>query len=104
MSAGIDKELAYHLKVASSRVLDEFGGLFAQETIERFLTESQDAFSDAPIKNFVPIMVERFARERLRALGQAEGSATKDVPEVLFVCTHNAGRSQMAAAPRSIST
>ena len=24
-----------------------------------------------------------------------------DVPEVLFVCTHNAGRSQMAAAMRS---
>ncbi len=25
------------------------------------------------------------------------GPATKDVPEVLFVCVHNAGRSQMAA-------
>ncbi len=36
--------------------------------------------------------------ERLRALAQAEGSVHKDVPEVLFVCTHNAGRSQMAAA------
>jgi arsenate reductase len=29
---------------------------------------------------------------------QAEGSVTSDVPEVLFVCVHNAGRSQMAAA------
>lgn len=27
-----------------------------------------------------------------------EGSIVKDVPEVLFVCVHNAGRSQMAAA------
>jgi arsenate reductase (thioredoxin) len=27
-----------------------------------------------------------------------EGSNMADVPEVLFVCTHNAGRSQMAAA------
>lgn len=26
------------------------------------------------------------------------GSTTNDVPEVLFVCVHNAGRSQMAAA------
>src|ERR1700730_2969377 len=26
-----------------------------------------------------------------------EGSVQKDVPEVLFVCVHNAGRSQMAA-------
>ena len=28
----------------------------------------------------------------------AEGTITKAVPEVLFVCVHNAGRSQMAAA------
>jgi arsenate reductase (thioredoxin) len=33
--------------------------------------------------------------ERLKALGQAEG--LKQQPEVLFVCVHNAGRSQMAA-------
>ncbi len=46
---------------------------------------------------FVPILVERFARERLSALAQAEGVVTKDIPEVLFVCVHNAGRSQMAA-------
>ena len=32
-----------------------------------------------------------------RALAQAEDKITKDVPEVLFVCVHNAGRSQMAA-------
>jgi arsenate reductase (thioredoxin) len=45
----------------------------------------------------VPLLVHRFARERLRALGQAEGSIAKDVPEVLFVCVQNAGRSQIAA-------
>jgi protein-tyrosine-phosphatase len=33
----------------------------------------------------------------LRALAQAEGVLAKDQPEVLFVCVHNAGRSQMAA-------
>jgi protein-tyrosine-phosphatase len=43
------------------------------------------------------VLVHRFVRERLRALGQAEGKMSKDVPEVLFVCVHNAGRSQMAA-------
>jgi arsenate reductase len=44
------------------------------------------------------LFVQRFARERLRALGQAQGVIVKEVPEVLFVCVHNAGRSQMAAA------
>lgn len=43
------------------------------------------------------ISVHRFARERLRALAQVEGLAVKEQPEVLFVCVHNAGRSQMAA-------
>src|SRR5436309_7304392 len=35
--------------------------------------------------------------QRLKALAQAEGKLVKEQPEVLFVCTHNAGRSQMAA-------
>lgn len=44
------------------------------------------------------MLAERFARERLQALAQVEGDLVKEVPEVLFVCVHNAGRSQMAAA------
>ena len=46
----------------------------------------------------MPIFVERFARERLEAVAQAEGLVAKTLPEVLFVCEHNSGRSQMAAA------
>jgi protein-tyrosine-phosphatase len=42
--------------------------------------------------------VERFAHETLNATARAKGPIMKDVPEVLFVCVHNAGRSQMAAA------
>jgi arsenate reductase (thioredoxin) len=36
--------------------------------------------------------------ERLQALAQSEGKIVKTQPEVLYVCVHNAGRSQMAAA------
>jgi len=97
MSTADDRVLDYHLYSVAARVTDEFSGVFSTETIARFLDESRDQFVNAPIKDFVPVMVEKFARERLRALGQAEGSMTKDVPEVLFVCVHNAGRSQMAA-------
>src|SRR2546421_11681444 len=41
----------------------------------------------------------RRARHRSAAEGPgaAEGKLVKEQPEVLFVCTHNAGRSQMAA-------
>ena len=48
-------------------------------------------------QRFVPVLAHRFARERLKALAQAEGMFVKEQPEVLFVCVHNAGRSQMAA-------
>jgi hypothetical protein len=43
------------------------------------------------------LIIERFAREQLRAVAQATGAVEKPLPEVLFVCERNAGRSQMAA-------
>jgi protein-tyrosine-phosphatase len=76
----------------------EFAGIFSRETVERYVAQSLAELSGARLVNFVPLFVHRFAREQLRALGQAQGGIVKDVPEVLFVCVHNAGRSQMAAA------
>jgi len=87
-----------HLQKGLESLRDEFAGIFSPETIERFMAESLDALRDSRLKDFVPLFVHRFARERLRALGQVEGTITKQVPEVLFVCVQNAGRSQMAAA------
>ena len=43
------------------------------------------------------MLTERFARERLNALAKVEGLQIADRPSVLFMCVHNAGRSQMAA-------
>ena len=77
---------------------EEFRGIYSLETIERFVDESIDRLSGARVVDFIPLFVNRFARERLRALAQSEGAIIKEVPEVLFVCVHNAGRSQMAAA------
>ena len=87
-----------HLEKDLDSLRDEFAGIFSAETIERFMTESLQALASTRIKDFVPLFVHRFARERLRALGQVEGTITKTVPEVLFICVQNAGRSQMAAA------
>jgi arsenate reductase len=78
----------------------EFHGVFSRGTVERFVHESSDQLGDRPVTgpNFLPLLVGRFARDRLRALAQAEGYIEKTTPEVLFVCVRNAGRSQMAAA------
>jgi protein-tyrosine-phosphatase len=74
-----------------------FDGVFSAETIERFLITSYDEFA-ARLTNdtFLPMFAERFARERLSALAKVEGKSDDDRPVVLFLCTHNAGRSQMA--------
>jgi arsenate reductase len=87
-----------HLEKGLASLREEFAGIFSLETIERFMVESLHALGGARLKDFVPLFVHRFARERLRALGQVEGSIARAVPEVLFVCVQNAGRSQMAAA------
>ena len=87
-----------HLDRGLAELREEFAGTFSSETIERYMAESLEALGGARLKNFVPLFVHRFARERLRALGQVEGTIAKDVPEVLFVCVQNAGRSQIAAA------
>jgi arsenate reductase (thioredoxin) len=87
-----------HLQKGLDRLTAEFAGTFSAETVERYMAESLQALAGARFKDYVPLFVHRFARERLRALGQVEGTIGKDVPEVLFVCVQNAGRSQMAAA------
>ena len=87
-----------HLERGLAGLREEFAETFSPETIERYMAESLEALGGTRLKDFVPLFVHRFARERLRALGQAEGMIAKDVPEVLFVCVQNAGRSQIAAA------
>jgi protein-tyrosine-phosphatase len=79
------------------QLADEFRGVFSIETIERYVDEWIDRLSGARVVDFIPLFVNRFARDRLYALAQVQGSIVKDRPEVLFVCVHNAGRSQMAA-------
>ena len=87
-----------HIERVARGLQDEFRGVFSVETIERYLSESLDQLGGASDNVFVPVLAHRFARERLKALGQAEGLIVKEMPEVLFVCVHNAGRSQMAAS------
>jgi arsenate reductase (thioredoxin) len=97
MPQAIDPVTQHHIDQAADRLADEFAGIFSRETIGRYMAESQDLLGEARINVFVPVLAHRFARERLKALAQAEGKLDKEQPEVLFVCVHNAGRSQMAA-------
>jgi arsenate reductase len=91
----VDQQLA--LRTAAVRLAGEFTGLYGPETIEKFLHTSYDQFTTAhTMPNYLPLLAERFARQRLQALARVEGHHRDGKPVVLFLCTHNAGRSQMA--------
>jgi protein-tyrosine-phosphatase len=87
---------------AIAELTEEFHGIFSTNTINRFVEESYVMLTSEKRNvtgpNFIGLIVDRFARDRLYALAHAEGRVEKDRPEVLYVCVHNAGRSQIAAA------
>ena len=97
MSQALDPVTRRHVDNLARGLVHEFAGIFSEETIHRYVSESVDLLGESRITVYVPVLAHRFARERLKALAQAEGIVGKDQPEVLFVCVQNAGRSQMAA-------
>ena len=91
-------EQRYLLEQAAFRIHEDFSGIFAAETIERCIADSQERLeSRARLATSLPILIERFARDRLRALARVDGKTSRDKPAIVFLCVHNAGRSQMAA-------
>jgi protein-tyrosine-phosphatase len=83
----------------AERLDDKFAGIFSKETIKRYVNESYALLAEnATVTVHLPSLCERFAKDRLTALAQSEVKIAKEKPEILFVCVHNAGRSQMAAA------
>jgi arsenate reductase (thioredoxin) len=90
-------EQLLQIKQAAARLQLEFDGVFNAATIERYITDSQTRLgSRARINTWLPVLIERFTRDRLRALARLD-VGENERPAVLFLCVHNAGRSQMAA-------
>lgn len=84
---------------AAERLAQQFAGMVSEETVERVVFESYTALArTAAVSTHLPSLAEKFARDRLTALAQSRGYIAKPVPEVLYVCVQNSGRSQMAAA------
>jgi protein-tyrosine-phosphatase len=87
-----------HLRQGAERLKRRFEGELNTETIERFLFDSLDRLlGKAQTTTWVPLLAERFAADRIRAMIRLESDVTTLNPSVLFLCVHNAGRSQMAA-------
>jgi arsenate reductase len=76
----------------------EFAGIFNFETIHRYVQESADSLQNVRVADYVHLLAGRFARDRLQALARTQGNRMEDFCLILYLCNHNAGRSQMAAA------
>jgi arsenate reductase (thioredoxin) len=84
---------------AAEDLATKYKGVFSLETILRYLDESYTLLAaTAKVTSHLPNLAVHFATERLAAIAKNEGAVITGIPEVLFVCVHNAGRSHMAAA------
>jgi arsenate reductase len=93
------REVTEQLDRIADELADKFHGTFGRETVVRYVQETYGLLDEtATIKVHLPTLTARFARDRLIDLGKADGLTHVTVPQVLFICVHNVGRSQMAAA------
>jgi hypothetical protein len=88
------------LDQAVAQLADEFRGVYSPETVARYVYESYARLGYRSMvgPNFLPTIIARFAHDRLWAAAQTDGHIEKALPELLFICRHDAGRSQIAAA------
>ena len=83
-----------------TRIVDDltyhYEGVFDLDTVQRAVDQARATLEPvSKIPAFLPILTERFARDQLLAAAQIEGKIATSIPEILFVCGHNGGRSQM---------
>ncbi|MGW2076997.1 arsenate-mycothiol transferase ArsC [Streptomyces sp. NPDC001939] len=87
------------LAAGAARLVTSHRGRFSTETVQRVITDSYERLAaTARVTTHLVVLAERLTAERLDALAHIEGSPDSGLPRVLFVCSRNAGRSQLAAA------
>jgi protein-tyrosine-phosphatase len=88
---------------AAGRLVNKFKDQLDARIVDGIIAESLHRFAEG---DFITRMLqaESFASEHLRAIARLQGGPAPLKPGVLFLCVHNAGRSQMAAGfMRSLS-
>lgn len=91
------------LPPAVATIIDDlsyrFHAAFGPETVARYVVESYLLLSErARVRAHLMSLTARYAADRLEALASVQGLHLHSSPEVLFICVHNTGRSQMAGA------
>ena len=70
MAQAFDPATSEKIRRAAERLQDEFRGTFSTETIDRFIRESEEALSFSRFRDFEPLFVHRFVRQRLHAMAE----------------------------------
>lgn len=89
-------ETALDLPRIVEDLAERYRGTFSAETVERYVSESHELLSSDSPTPLLGSRIAAFATLRLDALARSKATHHA-VPEVLFVCVENAGRSQLAA-------
>jgi arsenate reductase len=85
------------LESGVAQLQSEFSDTFDAETVRRLMYASYEKLAaQATVRDFLPLLAERFARQQLHARAKINSKSGDEKLVVLFLCNHNAGRSQMA--------
>ncbi len=86
------------LIIVAQRLHSLFKENFNLETIEKYVFETYALLdANSEIKVYLTSLTERFSKDRLKALLKASNLHDHEALDILFVCVHNSGRSQIAA-------
>ena len=76
-----------------------YEGVFTESEVRAATRQAHAALApNNKIPTFLPVLVERFAADLLTSKAHTSGRSAIPHPKILFICVHNAGRSQIAAA------
>lgn len=89
----------HELNRLSQDLVYRYDGTHAAETVRAAVREArQELEGVSTVATFLPILVERRAKDLLRARARDAGVSGRHTKDLIFVDRHNTGRSQLAAA------
>ncbi len=96
---GQDTAAARGLKRLVTDLCGRYRGVLSENEVASIVHDSYHRLAGtARVRTYLLVLTTHLARDRLAALARQRTGSAKAVPQVLFVCVHNAGRSQLAAA------
>lgn len=88
-----------HTGLGAARLAARHQGRFSEETVRALIADSYRRLAlTATVTTHLDVLAEHLTAERLEALVAVQQTPTARPVRVLFVCGHNSGRSQIAAA------